>query len=394
MKKRLLFVIDSLGIGGAEKSLVTLLNCIDYNKFNVDLQLFSRGGEFEKFVPKEVNILEIPTYLKYCSTSFFSKYFNLRRATARLRYSICLRFYKNATHPDKARLFWTYTSKVISKNKQQYDLAIAYAQGVPTFYVIDKVFACKKIAWVNSSLIINKKTLDFNTPYYNNYDNIVAVSINARSILEKNFLQIKNKLLIISDIIDARFIKKLSAEDINDIHPSINCPILLTVARLNNKHKGYDIALNVAKILNERGVNFVWYAVGEGEFRAEMEKFIKDNNLTNKFILLGAKSNPYPYFRVCDLYVQTSRHEGFGLSIAEARILNKPVVTTEFDAVWNQMVQGKNGIVVSINAIAVADAIQDLIENPKTMRAISDYQRTENKGNIEELQKFYQLIES
>lgn len=52
MKKRLLFVIDSLGIGGAEKSLVTLLNCIDYNKFDVDLQLFSRGGAFEKYVPK------------------------------------------------------------------------------------------------------------------------------------------------------------------------------------------------------------------------------------------------------------------------------------------------------------------------------------------------------
>ena len=393
MKKRLLFVIDSLGIGGAEKSLVTLLNCIDYNKFDVDLQLFSRGGAFEKYVPKEVKFLEIPSYLKYCSTSFFSKYFSLKRATARLRYSIGLRLNKKSTHPDKARLFWTYTSKVINKNKQQYDIAIAYSQGVPTFYVADKVYARKKIAWVNASLMIKGKTLNFNNKYYNKYNHIVAVSQSAKEILQNNFSLLNDKLTIIKDLIDSNFINTLSNEPALEISTSLH-PILLTVARLNNNHKGYDIALETCKILHDRGINFKWYAVGDGGFRKEMTQYIDENNLQDKFILLGAKVNPYPYFKACDLYVQTSRHEGFGLSIAEARILNKPVVTTEFDAVWNQMVQGKNGVVVPIDAVAVANAIQYLIENPDKMQAISEYQRTEKKGNIEELQKFYQLIES
>ena len=394
MKKRLLFVIDSLGIGGAEKSLVTLLNCIDYSKYSVDLQLFSRGGAFEMYVPHEVNVLEIPAYLKYCSKGFFSKDFNLKKAIARLSYSISLRLNKKATHPDKAKMFWTYTSKAITKNTNKYDVAIAYSQGVPTFYVIDKVHANKKIAWVNSSLIINKKTLNYNAPYYNDYNNIVAVSYSAKSILEKNFYQIKNKLIVISDINDAKFIEKLSTEGVTDINASTNYTKLLTVARLNNKHKGYDIALEACNILHKRGLNFKWYAVGDGGYREDMIKYITENNLQEKFILLGAKVNPYPYFIACDLYVQTSRHEGFGLSIAEARILNKPVVTTEFDAVWNQIVQGKNGIVVPIDAVAIANAIQNLIENPDKMKAISEYQRTEKKGNIEELEKFYQLIES
>lgn len=393
MKKRLLFVIDSLGIGGAEKSLVTLLNCIDYNKYNVDLQLFSRGGAFEKYVPKEVKFLEIPSYFKYCSTSFFSKYFTLKRATARLRYSIGLRLNKKSTHPDKARLFWTYTSKVINKNKQQYDIAIAYSQGVPTFYVADKVSARKKIAWVNASLMIKGKTLNFNNKYYNKYNHIVAVSQSAKEILQNNFSLLNDKLTIIKDLIDSNFINTLSNEPALEICNSFH-PILLTVARLNNNHKGYDIALETCKILHDRGINFKWYAIGDGGYRNDMVHYIEENNLQEKFILLGAKVNPYPYFKACDLYVQTSRHEGFGLSIAEARILNKPVVTTEFDAVWYQMVQGKNGIVVPVDAAAVADAIQDLIENPEKMNAISDYQRTEKKGNIEELEKFYQLIES
>ena len=387
-------MIDSLGIGGAEKSLVTLLNCIDYNKFDVDLQLFSRGGAFEKYVPNEVKFLEIPSYHKYCSTSLFSKYFNLRRATARLRYSIGLRLNKKSTHPDKARLFWTYTSKVINKNKQQYDIAIAYSQGVPTFYVADKVSARKKIAWVNASLMIKGKTLNFNNKYYDKYNHIVAVSQTAKDVFAENLKVQKDQLCIIKDIIDVNFINKLSQEFVDDITASSKCPNILTVARLNNCHKGYDIALEASKILHQRGIDFKWYAVGDGGFRDEMIKYIEVNNLNDKFFLLGAKVNPYPYFKACDIYVQTSRHEGFGLSIAEARILNKPVVTTEFDAVWNQMIQGKNGIVVPIDATAVADAIQDLIDNPEKRKEISDYQQSEKKGNIEELEKFHQLIES
>ena len=392
MKKKLLFVIDSLGIGGAEKSLLTLLNCIDTKKYDIDLQLLSKGGEFEKFLTKDINILPNIDYLSYCAKSIVST-ISPKYLISRLCYSLKLRLNKAASHPDKAVMFWKSVKKSFSKNNEQYDVAIAYSQGVPTFYVVDKVNAKTKIAWVNSSLLINGKTLEFNQSYYSKYNQIVAVSSSAKEVLQSKFYNISDKISVIYDIIDSNTISQMASECIIDLM-SDNKITILTVARLNNKHKGYDIALDVAKILNKRGVDFVWYAVGEGGFRAEMESYLKINNLTDKFILLGAKGNPYPYFRACDLYVQTSRHEGFGLSIAEARILNKPVITTEFDAVWNQMVQGKNGIVVPIDANAVADAIQDLIEHPEKMRAISDYQRTEKKGNLEELEKFYNLIES
>jgi glycosyltransferase involved in cell wall biosynthesis len=103
--------------------------------------------------------------------------------------------------------------------------------------------------------------------------------------------------------------------------------------------------------------------------------------------------NPYPYIKTCTIYAQTSRKEGFGLSIAEARLLNRPVVTTEYDGVYVQMVPDKNGIVTKIDAVSVADAIEDLLNNPGKREAISNYQRSEKKGNPEELQKFYSLIE-
>jgi glycosyltransferase involved in cell wall biosynthesis len=162
---------------------------------------------------------------------------------------------------------------------------------------------------------------------------------------------------------------------------------------LNNNQKGYDIAIEACRLLHSRGVNFRWYAIGEGPYRDAISQFVRDNGLDDTFIMLGSMPNPYPYIKVCTVYAQTSRKEGFGLSIAEARLLNRPVVTTEYDGVYVQMVPNKNGIVTQMDAVSVANAIEDLLNNPEKWEAISAYQRGEKKGNPEELAKFYALIE-
>ena len=123
-----------------------------------------------------------------------------------------------------------------------------------------------------------------------------------------------------------------------------------------------------------------------------MKKYIEEHHLNNYFILLGSTSNPYPYFKRCTIYAQTSRYEGYGISIAEARMLNRPVVCTEFGSVWKQMVQGKNGIVTSIDPQAVADAIQDLLADKDLYNSIQQYQMQEVKGNTEEINRIYNII--
>lgn len=393
--KSILFVIDSLGIGGAEKSLITLLNCIDYTKYKVNLLLFSRGGAYEKYIPQQVCVLEMPQYLTSAKSSIIEliKSNKFRFSFSRLKYSLLLRLFPRSKHTTKAMLYWQSTSNCFNQINTKYDVAIAYGQGAPTFFVSEKINANKKIAWINAILFMSSLVKRFNLKRYSKFDHIVSVSESSKINISKTFSSLNEKVTILNDLIDERFIQKMAEIEVS-VEMRTSSIKILTVARLDNGHKGYDIALEVCNILHKRGVDFKWYAVGDGGYRNDMIHYIEENNLQEKFILLGAKVNPYPYFKACDLYVQTSRHEGFGLSIAEARILNKPVVTTEFDAVWNQMIQGKNGIVVPIDATAVADAIQDLIENPDKMNAISDYQRTEKKGNIEELQKFYQLIES
>lgn len=393
--KKIIFVIDSLHCAGAEKSLITLLSLLDYSKYEIDLQLFGYGGALEELLPKEVNLLEPLKYTSFCDLSVKSailqsiEELKFTKLLARLNFTLAIRKNKYS-NSQKARIFWQKASNVIENSEKEYDIAISYAQGIPTFYVADKIKARKKYAWVNVSYRLNNEDTLFQEEYYNKYDNIIAVSDSAKEIFLETFPQYFDKVKIIYDINDSKFITKMAeiGEKYDDNFLGVR---ILTVGRLANQ-KGYDIALEACKILKEKGINFRWYSLGIGPLKDEIEKYIVDNKLEDYFKLLGVKSNPYPYIKNCDIYVQTSKFEGFGLAIAEARMLNKPVVTTRFDAVYNQMVDRKNGLVVDMDAKGVSDGILELINNKELKNEIVDYLTKEKKGNIEELDKFYELI--
>ena len=393
--KKIIFVIDSLHCAGAEKSLITLLSLLDYSKYEIDLQLFGYGGALEELLPKEVNLLEPLKYTSFCDLSVKSailqsiEELKFTKLLARLNFTLAIRKNKYS-NSQKARIFWQKASNVIENSEKEYDIAISYAQGIPTFYVADKIKARKKYAWVNVSYRLNNEDTLFQEEYYNKYDNIIAVSDSAKEIFLETFPQYFDKVKIIYDINDSKFITKMAeiGEKYDDNFLGVR---ILTVGRLANQ-KGYDIALEACKILKEKGINFRWYSLGIGPLKDEIEKYIVDNKLEDYFKLLGVKSNPYPYIKNCDIYVQTSKFEGFGLAIAEARMLNKPVVTTRFDAVYNQMVDRKNGLVVDMDAKGVSDGILELINNKELKNEIVDYLTKVKKGNIEEIDKFYELI--
>ncbi|MFS0861497.1 glycosyltransferase [Fredinandcohnia sp. 179-A 10B2 NHS] len=396
MKKKLLFSIDSLDVAGAEKSLVTLLSMLDYKNYTVDLMLFAHGKVLEELVPKEVNILKPLEYTRFTELSlkealFHSvKKFDFKMLSSRANYSTEIRK-KQYSNSQKARIYWQSVSKVIESNPKAYDIAISYAQGVPTFYVAEKVKAKRKFAWVNVSYRLDEQEKRFQKKYYDQYNNIIAVSESTKEVFIETFPDYSQKMKVIYDINNPYFIKKMAdvGESYDDHFDGIR---ILTIGRLANQ-KGYDIALEACKRLKERGINFKWYAIGKGPLERDIRNYIDDNDLSKNFILLGVKANPYPYLKNSDIYVQTSRFEGFGLAIAEARMLNIPVVTTRFDAVYNQMVDGKNGLVVDMDSEAVADGIIRMIQDTKLKESIINYLNKEQKGNVEEIGRFYQLID-
>ncbi|HBI6897049.1 TPA: glycosyltransferase [Clostridium perfringens] len=398
--KRILFVIDSLNCAGAEKSLISLLNLIDYSKYNVDLQLFGYGGVLESLLPKDVNLLSPLDYTKFSSENLKNLFTEIkdmktmRMLIARLKFSTNIRI-KKRDNIEKTRIFWGLIGRFIEKNSTYYDIAISYSQGIPTFYVAEKINANKKIAWVNTDYRLNSKEKIFQERYYNLYKNIIIVSDSSKEIFLETFPKYKEKTKVIYDINNYDFIKKMSLvneEYIEKLNQFKGIKII-TLARLTEE-KRLDRVLNAAKRLKDTNIHFKWLILGEGKLENKLKLEIKKKNLKENIILLGLKINPYPYIKACDIYVQTSDLEGFGLAIAEARMLNKPVVTTRFDAVFNQMIHEKNGLVVDMNSEAVFNGIMRLITDESLRKNIIKYLENEKKGNVEEIDKFYKLIES
>ncbi|MCA2394142.1 glycosyltransferase, partial [Staphylococcus aureus] len=151
MKKNILFVIDSLTIGGAEKSLISLLNLIDSSKYAIDVMLFKKGGELETYIPNYVNVLESPSYFCYINNEKFPKSKRFIYLFYRTKTSLKLRlnnYRKSALHSEQ--VVFKSLNKIIMPMKKNYDVAIAYSQGMPTYFVANKVSALQKLAWINT----------------------------------------------------------------------------------------------------------------------------------------------------------------------------------------------------------------------------------------------------
>lgn len=392
--KNILFVINSLTIGGSEKSLVSLLNMMDYSKFNVDLLMLKKGEEFDKYIPKEVNILDIPEYYKFLNDSKMikSRVSKVRYRLCRYKSSFDLRI--NSIRKKKInnqQIFYNNQKGVLERLKKKYDVAIAYAQGFPTYFVADKVEACKKLAWINcdyKNTLYDKK---MDKTFYNKFDKIIAVSEACKkSILEVD-KEYEEKIEIIKDIVNPNLIINMSNEEIEELSESKLK--ILTVARLVIHHKGYDVAIKCAKLLLENNVKFKWYVVGEGVDRKKIESLIQENKLEDYFILLGSRGNPYPYMKKCDIYVQPSRYEGFGLTVIEAKILKKLIVCSNFNTVNELIENNVNGIIAGMSEFDLYEGILKVITDKKLYNKIL---KNIDKNNIydstNEIKKIYNQI--
>ncbi len=392
-KTKILFMINSMNMGGAEKSLSSLLNLLDYERYEVSLQMINRGGDFEKLLPPQVNILPQIPYFEFCSQPPAEQIISGKVSFLKIRLQVHSQLKRNARagsplHPTQA--FWAGAKNAFDMLPGEYDVAIAWGQGTPTHFVAEKVNARKKIAWVNVNYEAAGHWPAFDEPYYEEYDNIVCVSEKLRSIFVNVFHRYGKKTVTILDINNPKMIMSMADQLVS--LPGEDGLTLVTVGRLVPQ-KGYDIAAKAACLLKKRGIKFCWYVIGGGD-STPIERDIIQYGIGDCFKLLGAKANPYPYMKAADIYVQTSKFEGYCLTLAEARMLNVPCVTTNFDVVYAQMIDGENGLVVEMNAEAVADGIIRLATDPELYQHIKSYQMQEKKGNTEEIEKFYQMVES
>lgn len=392
MKKNLLFVINNLNCGGAEKALISLLETIDYTAYNVDLLLFKHEGIFFSKIPEQVNLLEEPLEFKYFDMPIKAAIIDILKkgrldiATSRLSAGIIFKTEGNQARCEQR--VWKFISKPIRKLKKEYDVAIGYLEKNPIYFCLEKVNAKKTIGFIHNDY--NKLGMDptLDMPYFDKLDHIVTVSKECANVLKQQFPMYQHKVSVMYNIVSPATINNLSLETINLNKRVTN---LVSVGRLN-KQKGFDMAVEACKDLNASGYQVNWLVIGEGEERIKLEQMIKDYHLEDQFILLGMKENPYPYIKEADIYVQPSRFEGKSIAIDEAKILQKPIVVTNFSTAKDQVNNQENGIVVDMNPISISKGIQKLIDNQNLRRKFERQLSIEHLGTEHEIEKLYELI--
>ena len=393
MKKNILFIIPSLGAGGGEKSLVNLLHEIDYSKFNVDLFIINHIGLFMEFLPKEVNILPMPPDLSIYNKKLYKSFIEfLFRGKIILAYSRVIFAIINRIYISKAKAeqySWQYIRRAIGKFDKKYDIAIGYMEKTSNYLCIDNVVAEKKIGWIHndySKLDVDK---DFDIRYFKQLDYIITVSEECDKILKSTFPLYENKIKLIFNIVSKKTVEDLANND-SEVYDKEYVNIL-SIGRLH-RQKGFDMALEACKLLIKEGYKIRWNIIGEGALRYELISEIKKAHLEEDFKLLGLKANPYPYIKNCDIYVQPSRFEGKSIAVDEAKILCKPIVVTNFSTAKDQIKDGQHGIIVEMNATAVAEGIKKIINNHELMVNIVRNLKSLDLGTENEIYKLYSLF--
>lgn len=395
-KKRLLFVIDDLGSGGGERSLLTVLQLLDYKKYEVDLLVFIPRGLFLKSVPVEVQLVHLnEAYdiftlpLAKSITKFFLKG-NFSFAINRFRCAYVAHFMTGSSRYIDQRV-WKYMRCAFENTLPEYDAAIGYLEGKPNFFVADCVKAKIKIGYVHNDYNKLKMDRELDGKFFEKMNIIVSVSEKCCDVLKEVFPEYADKVRMIENITSPIVLKSMSEGDVTEYKKNPG-KTLLTIGRLSQQ-KGYDIAVDAAEILAKNGVEFKWFAIGRGELQAQIEQKIREKNLEDKFILLGERANPYPYIAGCDIYVQPSYFEGKSIAIDEAKCFAKPIVATKFTTVLDQLADGETALLAEIDAASVAEKIMQLISDKELCESLSENLKKEKLGNEEEIEKFYEILD-
>lgn len=391
MKSRILFIMVGLGNGGGQRSLINFLQLIDYEKYDVDLVLFKEKGLFFNQIPDNVSLQKDCEALHILYDNKIESICSVRHPvlSANHLFGTVVSKLKTKSGFQKGQYRWEhFYSKVIPPLPKHYDVAISFMEGETTYFLVDKVSANKKIAWVHTDYSKINAYKDFDLKYYAKIDKVVTISNVCLSILQNTFPSIKDKFMVLPNLISSSVIRKLSDAYIPS-ELNKDCINFVSIGRLVEL-KGFDLAISASAILKKKGIKFCWYVIGEGEEREKLEKQIEAEDVSDCFVLLGAIENPYPYMKCADIIVQTSRYEGKSMVLDEAKILAKPIVVTNYDTVGDQ-IQDQEGLIVDMTAEGVADGIYRMLQE-KTK--FSTYLKAHEYGNENEVQVYYDLLDS
>lgn len=360
LMKRVVFIIPHMGIGGTERSLISLLNCMPPGVFDITVITFVPGGDLLSELPPHVTVI--------CDKEFEKKE-RIRALMSRnaktLMKGKLFSFMKSGYHKFGRVLL----ARKKTSEAKTYEIAIAYADGLATWYTANRISAKHKIAFVHTDFSLAQYDSSTENKVYCAFSEIFFDSVAARQRFLSVLPQFESKSLVLPNIIDAEKVRRLACQEQPQFCKDGKISIL-TVGRLSHE-KGVLKIPTVLQMLQAHGEHVIWYIIGDGPERKRIQDLSIKLHVEDMIAFLGLKSNPYPYMKNCDIYVQPSDYEGYCISLAEARILAKPIVTCRFAGAEEQICNGKNGFVTDMQAKDIFESISRLIHDENLRTAFS-----------------------
>ena len=393
--KKILFMLINMNIGGTEKALLNMISEMPRDKFDITILMLEKYGGFLEYIPKGIKI----KYLEYYKD--IEEILNNPPQKVVKKLIKKGRFIKGANillmHiiskiKGERSIFFKYVLRSYPDIMQEYDIAIAYAGPMDfiSYFIANKIKANKKLQWIHfdvSKVGLNKKFVE---KTYSEFDKVFVVSNEGREKLINLIPSLSEKVDTFLNIISSNLILKQSNEYVgfNDNYRGIR---ILTVGRLTEE-KGQDLCIKALKKLKNDGYKVKWYCVGDGTSRKDYEGLVSKNELEDNFIFLGQKVNPYIYMKECDIYVQPSRHEGYCITLSEARCFDNPIVTTNFTGANEQIKNEVTGLVCDISENGIYKSVKRLLDDNDLFNNIKNNLKEEVVDSTSEISKLDELI--
>lgn len=369
--KKILFVINTMGQAGAETALLELLRKLEGCGCEIFLYVLMGQGEM---------IEQIPSYVRLLNTEFCSLSVLTKDGRCRMVKTVLKAFFKNGGYCKKlwylagilavmirerririSKLLWRIVSEGAVRFAIDFDAAVAWLEGGSAYYVAEHVKARKKSAFIHIDYENAGYTRAMDQDCWKQFHRIFAVSQEVKAHFQEFYPEYACKTTVFNNMLDVEGIR-LKAGETGGFLDGYDGIRLLSVGRLSYQ-KGYDIAIEAMKLLKKSGYQVRWYVLGEGDQRRKLEKKIRALKLKEDFILLGAVSNPYPYFAQTDIYVHTARYEGKSIAVQEAQMLGCAIVASDCNGNREEIRDGRDGILCRPDPQAIADGIAGLIES-------------------------------
>ena len=350
MANRVLFHYPVFNVGGAEMSVLRLTRLLAERGWEVELVLTTGGGDLERQIDPRVKVTHLRD--RGAGHRFLAETRPLHKLL--LVGDLCAYLYyrlQGAVH-------------LLPYLFRRYDAAIISLQGLSPAFCCRWVKAGKRLQWIRNDLSkcdLHGKAYRNIRKYHKQIDNYVCVSNTAYQSLIDLHPEVKDKAMVLYNVIDAPSMRRSATDSNNPYAIYGEAPKVVTVCRLLDKAKGLFRMLDVHKRLTDSGIEFYWFVVGDGPDREILAESVRGRGMEKRFILVGRKENPFPYYKYSDISATLSYYEGLCGAVNEAKVMGKPVIATHFSGVEEQITDGENGLIVGNDEQSIYEGLKRIL---------------------------------